>query len=216
MSSSYLCPPGPLWCLVYGHLLQGLWPKLDVFEEIRGSSDVHPRDVVFLPEYFKNKMGITQWGRESYHKLSHLQVFSMRRRWREKRIGPKPEKTFKGIKRNQSRLGRISLKEDIQMPDYRNCKNGRFENWGKIYEKPFFHSSGLFDPNCTWVSVPTEMVGYASLSVAFKPLLIKELTLNDFTAISKQDMIIPMMQQPEWALNLWEWEKYSAGLLKQV
>ena len=116
-------------------------------ENIRNAGE-ETKDIIFLPEYFKNNGYYTMGKGKIFHGFAPEGVFD-EAAGREKGFGPKPEKRFKWDKKGTSTDWGAFPETDAEMPDYRTAK-WAVEKLQADYDKPFFLTAGFVRPHVPW------------------------------------------------------------------
>lgn len=180
-------------------------------DEIRTASNA-TKDIIFLPEYFKNNGYHTMGKGKIFHEFAPDGVFD-EAGGREKGFGPKPEKRFKWDKKGTSTDWGAFPENDDEMPDYRTAK-WAVDKLDKDYEKPFFLAVGFVRPHVPWY-VPQKWFDMHPIDGVQTPPYKKD-DLNDLPAISLQIHDMPMMPTTDWAIASGEWKNIVQSYLACV
>lgn len=170
-------------------------------ENIRNAGEV-TKDIVFLPEYFKNNGYYTMGKGKIFHGFAPEGVFD-EAAGREKGYGPKPEKRFKWDKKGTSTDWGAFPETDAEMPDYRTAK-WAVEKLQADYDKPFFLTAGFVRPHVPWY-VPQKWFDMHPIDGVETPPYKKDDFL-DLPAISQAVHEMPMMPTRDWAIETGQWK----------
>lgn len=180
-------------------------------EDIRKVGDV-TKDIIFLPEYFKNYGYYTMGKGKIFHDFAPEGVFD-EAAGREKGFGPKPEKRFKWDKKGTSTDWGAFPETDAEMPDYRTAK-WAVEKLNADYKKPFFLVAGFVRPHVPWY-VPQKWFDMHPINaVETPPYKIDD--FDDLPAISKAVHEMPMMPTRDWAIKTGQWKDIVQSYLACV
>lgn len=179
------------------------------------------KDIVFLPEYFRNNgyhiMGIGKL----FHTHAPKGVFD-ESGGRVKGFGPVPEKRFvwdgHGTA-DQEKYGGTSTdwgafpEADSLMPDH-GLANWTIERLNRKHDKPFFLATGFLRPHVPWY-VPQKWFDLYPLNQIQTPPY-KADDLNDIPSVGLQINDLPMMPSTQWAIESGEWTKIVQAYLASV
>ena len=189
-------------------------------DKIRSENPV-TKDIVFLPEYFRNNGYYTMGIGKLFHEFAPKGVFD-EEGGRVHGFGPLPEKRFVwdgyGTS-NKKHYGRTSTdwgafpKSDTLMPDHQSA-NWVIERLSKNYEKPFFMGLGFLRPHVP-LYVPQKWFDMHPLEGIVVPPY-KSDDLNDIPKIGLLINDLPMMPSTEWAIKSGEWKKIIQAYLACV
>lgn len=180
-------------------------------DKIRGASEA-TRNVVFLPEYFKNHGYHTMGKGKIFHGHAPEGVFTDSD-GREKGFGPKPEKRFKWDKKGTSTDWGAFPETDAEMPDYRTAK-WAIEKLQGDYDKPFFLAAGFVRPHVPWY-VPQKWFDMHPVDDVETPPYKMDDFL-DLPDISKDVHEMPMMPSTEWTIESGQWKDIVQSYLACV
>ena len=183
---------------------------------IRNDNEV-TKDIVFLPEYFKNHGYHTMGIGKLFHTHAPKGVFD-ESGGREKGFGPLPKERFvwDGYGTKDEKYGRTSTdwgafpKTDSLMPDYKTTQ-WAIERLGKTYEKPFFMGVGYLRPHVP-LYVPQKWFDMHPIESIVTPPY-KADDLSDIPDIGLKINDLPMMPSTEWAIESGEWKKIIQAYL---
>lgn len=188
----------------------GIYGQIDD-EKIRGSSD-ETRDIVFLPEFFKNHGYHTMGKGKIFHNHAPEGVFD-ESAGREGGFGPKPEKRLKWFNEGTSTDWGAFPETDAEMPDYRTAK-WAVEKLGEDYEKPFFLVAGFVRPHVP-LYVPEKWFDMHPVDgVETPPYKVDDLL--DLPDISKAVHEMPQMPTTDWAIETGQWKDIVQAYLACV
>ena len=186
--------------------------------EIRRKENPATKDIIFLPEYFKNNGYHTMGIGKLFHDHAPDSTFN-ESGGREKGFGPYPKNRFvwdgfgKGIKgvhgRTSTDWGAFPDK-DSQMPDHQSV-NWVAERLQRDYDKPFFMGLGFLRVHVP-LYVPEKWFDLYPLDKIQTPPY-KSDDLNDVPNIGIQINDLPMMPSTEWAIESGEWKKIVQAYL---
>jgi len=180
-------------------------------ENIRKVGDV-TKDIIFLPEYFKNNGYYTMGKGKIFHQYAPAGIFD-EAVGREKGFGPKPEKRFKWDKKGTSTDWGAFPETDAEMPDYRTAK-WAVEKLNANYQKPFFLVAGFVRPHVPWY-VPQKWFNMHPREGVETPQYEID-DFNDLPAISKAVHEMPMMPTRDWAIKTGQWKDIVQSYLACV
>ena len=187
------------------------------------SENPETKDVIFLPEYFKNNGYHTMGIGKLFHEYAPDGMFD-EEGGRVSGFGPLPEKRFvwDGFgtsKEREGKYGRTSTdwgafpESDTLMPDHQSA-NWVIERLHKNYEKPFFMGLGFLRPHVP-LYVPQKWFDMHPLEgIEVAPYLSDD--LNDIPNVGLQINDLPMMPSTEWAIESGEWKKIIQAYLACV
>jgi arylsulfatase A-like enzyme len=179
------------------------------------------KDIIFLPEFFKNNGYFTMGIGKLFHTHAPKDVFD-ESGGREPGFGPLPEKRFvwDGYGTSDRKIyGRTSTdwgafpEADSLMPDYR-AATWAIERLNKDYNQPFFLGVGFQRPHVP-LYVPQKWFDLHPLET-IQTTPYKADDLNDVPPIALQINDLPMMPSTDWAIENGEWEKIIQAYLACV
>ncbi|MFP4365826.1 MAG: sulfatase [Bacteroidales bacterium] len=187
----------------------GIYGMIDD-DEIKNANEA-TKDIIFLPEYFKNHGYHTMGIGKLFHHHAPRGLFD-ESGGRHPGFGPVPDERFvwDGIgTSDRSKYGRTSTdwgaypEADSLMPDYESA-SWVIERLQRDYDKPFFLSVGFLRPHVPWY-VPQkwfDMHPVKDLKM-MTPYLAND--LDDVPDIAMQINDLPMMPSNGWAIENNEW-----------
>jgi arylsulfatase A-like enzyme len=189
-------------------------------EKIR-SENPTTKDIVFLPEYFKNNGYYTMGIGKLFHDHAPNGLFD-ESGGRVNGFGPLPEKRFvwDGFgTADKTKYGRTSTdwgafpENDSLMPDHKSV-DWIIERLNKNYEKPFFMGLGFLRPHVP-LYVPQKWFDMHPLEgIEVAPYQPDD--LDDIPQIGLDINDLPMMPSTEWAIKSGEWKKIIQAYLACV
>ncbi|HZH73232.1 MAG TPA: sulfatase [Mariniphaga sp.] len=192
----------------------GIYMMIDD-DKIRDDNPV-TRDVLFLPEYFKQNGYHTMGIGKLFHTHAPEGVFD-ESGGRVPGFGPTPSERFVWNGRiNKEGYGNTSTdwgafpEADSLMPDYLSAQ-WAIDKLETDYEQPFFLGVGFLRPHVPWY-VPQKWFDLHPLETIETPPYFKD-DLNDLPAIVKEIDDMPMMPTTEWAIESGEWPKIVQAYL---
>lgn len=198
----------------------GIYGMIDD-NKIRREDNLVTKEIVFLPEYFRNNGYHTMGIGKLFHTHSPKGVFD-ESGGREKGFGPLPEKRFvwDGFgTSDRKHYGRTSTdwgafpEQDSLMPDHRSV-NWIIERLNRNYDKPFFLCLGFLRPHVP-LYVPQKWFDMHPLE-GIEVAPYKSDDLDDVPPVALQINDLPMMPSTEWAKESGEWEKIIQAYLACV
>lgn len=190
-------------------------------DKIRNTENPATKEIVFLPEYFKNNGYYTMGIGKLFHDYAPKGVFDDEGD-REKGFGPYPESRFvwDGFGTgDKNKYGRTSTdwgafpERDDQMPDHQST-NWTIDRLNKDYDKPFFMGLGFLRPHVP-LYVPQKWFDMHPLeSIQVAPYLSDD--LKDVPQVGLDINDLPMMPSTEWAIKSGEWKKIIQAYLACV
>ncbi len=197
----------------------GIYGMIDD-DKIR-SENTATKDIVFLPEYFRNHGYHTMGIGKLFHSHAPKGVFD-ESGGRVKGFGPLPEQRFVwdgyGTS-DRKNYGRTSTdwgaypEVDSLMPDHQSV-DWVIERLKRKYSKPFFMGLGFLRPHVPWY-VPQrwfDMHPIDGIQVApYKPE-----DLEDVPPVALQINDLPMMPTTAWAIESGEWKNIIQAYLACV
>lgn len=197
----------------------GIYGMIDD-NEIRDDNEA-TKDIVYLPEYFRNQGYYTMGIGKLFHKHAPDGAFD-ESGGREKGFGPLPDERFVwdgyGTS-DRERYGRTSTdwgafpEADSLMPDYRSA-NWAIERLKRSFDKPFFLAVGFLRPHVP-LYVPQKWFD-------LHPVEDLEMTpynpedLDDVPPVAHLINDLPMMPSTEWAIENGEWKNIIQAYLACV
>jgi len=189
-------------------------------DEVR-SENPATKDIVFLPEYFKNNGYHTMGIGKLFHTHAPEGVFD-ESGGREKGFGPLPEKRFvwDGYGTSDRKIyGRTSTdwgafpEADSLMPDHQSV-DWVIERLSRKYDKPFFLGLGFLRPHVP-LYVPQKWFDMHPID-GIQVAPYKSDDLNDVPSVALQINDLPMMPSTEWAIESGEWKNIIQAYLACV
>jgi arylsulfatase A-like enzyme len=176
------------------------------------------KDIVFLPEYFRNHGYYTMGIGKLFHSHAPEGVFD-ESGGRVKGFGPLPEERFvwDGFgTSDREHYGRTSTDwgaypaADSLMPDHQSV-DWVMERLNRTYDKPFFMGLGFLRPHVP-LYVPQKWFDMHPLEgVEVAPYQSDD--LDDVPPVALQINDLPMMPSTEWAIESGEWKNIIQGYL---
>ena len=189
-------------------------------EKIR-SENPSTKDIVFLPEYFRNNGYHTMGIGKLFHDHAPDGAFN-ESGGRVNGFGPLPEKRFvwDGLGKADKKIyGRTSTdwgafpETDSLMPDHQSS-DWAIERLNRRYNEPFFLAVGYLRPHVP-LYVPQKWFDLHPLeSIEVAPY--KSDDLNDVPSVALKINDLPMMPSTEWAIESGEWKKIIQAYLACV
>lgn len=190
-------------------------------DQIRRIDKPETKDIVFMPEYFRNNGYHTMGIGKLFHEHAPKGVFD-ESGGRVNGFGPFPEKRFIWDGRGGSdpkRYGKTSTdwgafpENDSLMPDHASA-TWAIERLNKKYDKPFFLAIGFLRPHVP-LYVPQKWFDLHPLEgIHVAPYLSED--LNDIPEVGLQLNDLPMMPSTKWAIENDEWKKIIQAYLACV
>ncbi|WP_417444154.1 sulfatase [Joostella sp.] len=186
--------------------------------KIRREENLATKDIVFLPEYFKDNGYHTMGIGKLFHHHAPDSVFD-ESGGRRKGFGPYPDKRFvwdgfgKGVKgihgRTNTDWGAFP-EQDSLMPDHQSV-NWVIERLTKNYQQPFFLALGFQRPHVP-LYVPQKWFDlYPIESIQTPPYYADD--LEDIPPVGLKINDLPMMPSTEWAIKTGEWKNIVQAYL---
>lgn len=179
------------------------------------------KDIVFLPEYFKNNGYHTMGIGKLFHVHAPKGMFD-ETGGRVKGFGPHPKERFvwDGVgTSDRKRYGRTNTdwgafpEVDTLMPDHQSA-DWVIERFNKKYDKPFFMGLGFLRPHVP-LYVPQKWFDMHPIDeIEVAPYKAND--LDDVPPIALQINDLPMMPSTEWAIENGEWKKIIQAYLACV
>jgi arylsulfatase A-like enzyme len=178
-------------------------------EKIRDDNEV-TKDIIYLPEYFKNNGYYTMGIGKLFHSHAPKGVFD-ESGGRYKGFGPLPEERFvwDGYGTSErGKYGRTSTdwgafpEADSLMPDHHSA-NWTIERLKRNYDKPFFLAVGMLRPHVP-LYVPQKWFDMHPLE-GLKMTPYKTDDLEDVPPVAHLINDLPMMPQTDWAIETGNW-----------
>jgi arylsulfatase A-like enzyme len=190
-------------------------------DKIRRDDNPVTKEIIFLPEYFRNNGYHTMGIGKLFHTHSPEGVFD-ESGGREKGFGPLPEKRFvwdgfgtsdrKNYGRTSTAWGAFP-EQDSLMPDHRSV-NWVIDRLNRDYDKPFFLGVGFLRPHVP-LYVPQKWFDMHPLE-GIEVAPYKSDDLDDVPPVALQINDLPMMPSTEWAKESGEWKKIIQAYLACV
>lgn len=189
-------------------------------DKVRSENPV-TKDIVFLPEYFRNNGYHTMGIGKLFHTHSPEGVFD-ESGGRVKGFGPLPEKRFvwDGFgTSDRKNYGRTSTdwgaypEADSLMPDHQSV-DWVVERLNKNYDKPFFMGLGFLRPHVP-LYVPQKWFDMHPIE-GIEVAPYKSDDLDDVPPVALQINDLPMMPSTEWAKESGEWKNIIQAYLACV
>ncbi|MEN8117155.1 MAG: sulfatase [Bacteroidota bacterium] len=182
------------------------------------SDNNETKNILFLPEYFRNYGYRTMGIGKLFHKHAPDGVFN-ESGGRSKGFGPKPAERFVwdgyGTS-DRSKYGQTGTdwgafpEADSMMPDHTSA-NWTIERLNRNYDQPFFLAVGFLRPHVP-LYVPQKWFDLHPVdSILLPPYKTDD--LNDVPAIAHLINDLPMMPSTEWAIKNNEWENIIQAYL---
>ena len=189
-------------------------------DEIRSENPV-TKNIVFLPEYFRNNGYYTMGIGKLFHNHAPVGAFD-ESGGRVKGFGPLPEKRFvwdgfgtsdrKHYGRTNTDWGAFP-EADSLMPDHQSA-SWVIERLNRKYDKPFFMGLGFLRPHVP-LYVPQKWFDMHPLD-EIEVAAYKSDDLDDVPPIALQINDLPMMPSTEWAIESGEWKNIIQAYLACV
>jgi len=176
------------------------------------------KDIVMLPEYFRNNGYHTMGIGKLFHNHAPDGVFD-ETGGREKGFGPYPEERFEWDgygSSDRKKYGRTSTdwgafpEADSLMPDHQSVAWAK-KRLEKKYDKPFFMGIGFLRVHVP-LYVPQRWFDIHPLD-SIKTMPYRADDLNDVPPIALQINDLPMMPSTDWAIESGEWPKIIQAYL---
>jgi arylsulfatase A-like enzyme len=186
----------------------GIYGMIDD-DEIKSDNEA-TKDILFLPEYFKNQGYHTMGIGKLFHSHAPEGLFD-ESGGRYKGFGPLPKERFvwDGVgTSDRERYGRTSTdwgafpESDTLMPDHQSA-DWVIERLNRDYEKPFFLSVGFLRPHVP-LYVPQKWFDLHPVDDLVLPPY-KADDLDDVPPVALQINDLPMMPSTDWAIESGEW-----------
>lgn len=188
--------------------------------EIR-SENPATKDIVFLPEYFKNNGYHTMGIGKLFHVHAPKGMFD-ETGGRVKGFGPHPKERFvwDGVgTSDRKKYGKTNTdwgaypEADTLMPDHQSA-DWVIERFNKKYDKPFFMGLGFLRPHVP-LYVPQKWFDMHPIDeIEVAPYQAND--LDDVPPVALQINDLPMMPSTEWAIKNGEWKKIIQAYLACV
>ncbi len=189
--------------------------------EVRRDDNPATKDIIFLPEYFRNNGYHTMGIGKLFHNHAPDGVFD-ESGGRVKGFGPFPEKRFVWDGRgssNPKQYGKTNTdwgafpEVDTLMPDHQSA-DWIIERLGRNYEQPFFMGLGFLRPHVP-LYVPQKWFDMHPLeNIELAPYKTDD--LNDVPPVAFKINDLPMMPSTEWAIESGEWKNIIQAYLACV
>ena len=179
------------------------------------------KDIVFLPEYFRNNGYHTMGIGKLFHSHAPEGAFD-ESGGRAKGFGPLPENRFvwDGFgTSDRKHYGRTSTdwgafpEADSLMPDHQSA-DWVIERLNKKYDKPFFMGLGFLRPHVP-LYVPQKWFDMHPIE-GIEVAPYKSDDLDDVPSVALQINDLPMMPSTEWAIESGEWKNIIQAYLACV
>ncbi|WP_045031116.1 sulfatase [Draconibacterium sediminis] len=190
-------------------------------DKIRRNDNEATKDIVFLPEYFRNQGYHTMGIGKLFHEHAPEGTFD-ESGGRVKGFGPLPEKRFvwDGFgTSDRKHFGRTSTdwgafpEADSLMPDHQSS-DWAIERLNRKYDQPFFLGVGYLRPHVP-LYVPQKWFDMHPLeSIEVAPYRSDD--LDDVSPVALKINDLPMMPSTEWAIESGEWKKIIQAYLACV
>jgi len=189
-------------------------------DSIRRPDNLATKDIVFLPEYFRNNGYHTMGIGKLFHHHAPKGVFD-ESGGRAKGFGPVPAKRFvwDGIgtsKNRKEHFGRTSTdwgafpSADSLMPDDHSA-DWAIERLNRNYDKPFLLSVGFLRPHVP-LYVPQKWFDMHPLD-GIQVAPYKSDDLDDIPSVGLKINDLPMMPSTEWAIKTGQWKNIIQAYL---
>ena len=185
------------------------------------SENLATKDIIFLPEYFKNNGYHTMGIGKLFHQHSPKNLLD-ESGGRVKGFGPLPKERFVwdgyGVS-DRENYGRTSTdwgaypEVDSLMPDHQSA-DWVINRLSRRYDKPFFMGLGFLRPHVP-LYVPQKWFDMHPLE-GIKVAPYKSDDLDDLPPIALDINDLPMMPSTEWAIENKEWKRIIQGYLASV
>ena len=181
-------------------------------EKIRNEQNASTKDIIFLPEYFKQHGYHTMGIGKLFHIHAPTGVFD-ESGGRVKGFGPYPKKRFvwdgygNGVRGTHGRTSTdwgAFPENDTLMPDHQSV-DWVVERLQRTYDKPFFMGLGFLRVHVP-LYVPQKWFDMHPIESIQTPPYLKE-DLDDIPPIGLKINDLPMMPSTEWAKSSGEWKK---------
>lgn len=188
--------------------------------KIRSDNEV-TKDIVFLPEYFRNNGYYTMGIGKLFHTHAPDSLFD-ESGGRYKGFGPKPEERFvwDGFgTSDRDKYGRTSTDwgaypgTDSLMPDHHSA-DWAIERLKRNYDEPFFLGVGFLRPHVP-LYAPQKWFDLYDVDKLILPPYKKD-DLDDVPPIALQINDLPMMPTTKWAIESGEWRNIIHAYLACV
>ncbi len=169
------------------------------------------RQIIFLPEYFKQNGYHTMGVGKIFHEHAPAGVFD-ESGGREKGFGPLPpgkQKFHWNREGTQTDWGAFPA-ADEEMPDYRSAQ-WTIERLNRSYSQPFFLAVGFVRPHVPWYVPQKWFDQIPSGSLVTPPYRSND--RNDLPPIALQIDNLPMMPTTEWAIENHQWKNMVQSYL---
>ena len=180
------------------------------------------KDIVFLPEYFRNHGYFTMGIGKLFHTHAPDGMFD-ESGGRYRGFGPLPEERFVwdgyGTS-DRDRYGRTSTdwgaypEANTEMPDHQSV-DWAIERLGRNHEKPFFLAVGFLRPHVP-LYVPQEWFDLHPVESLEEMTPYKEDDLDDLPPVAHLINDLPMMPTTQWAIENNEWANIIQAYLACV
>lgn len=193
--------------------------------EIRRDDKPTTKDILFLPEYFREHGYHTMGIGKLFHSHAPEGVFD-ESGGRYKGFGPMPEKRFvwdgfglEGKGKKIEGYGRTNTdwgafpEADSLMPDYASA-NWAIERLNRKQDKPFFLAVGFLRPHVP-LYVPQKWFDMHPID-GIQVAPYKSDDLDDVPSVALKINDLPMMPSTEWAIETGEWKNIIQAYLACV
>lgn len=194
----------------------GIYGMIDD-DKIRENNEA-TRDIVFLPEYFRQQGYHTMGIGKLFHQHAAPGVLD-ESGGRVKGFGPSPEKRFKWDGKGPEGYGTTSTdwgaypEADSLMPDHQSV-NWAIERLERVYDEPFFLGVGLLRPHVPFYVPETWFSRYDPGQLQMPPYKADD--LDDIPRVGLQINDLKMMPSTEWAIESGEWANIVQAYLACV
>jgi iduronate 2-sulfatase len=198
----------------------GIYGMIDD-DKIRREDNEATKEILFLPEYFRNHGYHTMGIGKLFHEHAPEGVFD-ESGGRIKGFGPVPEKRFvwDGFgTSDRKHYGKTSTdwgafpEADSLMPDHQSS-DWAIERLNRKYDKPFFLGVGFLRPHVP-LYVPQKWFDLHPIdSIEVAPYKADD--LDDVPSVALKINDLPMMPSTEWAIESGEWKKIIQAYLACV
>ena len=198
----------------------GIYGMIDD-NEIKNANEA-TRDIIFLPEYFKNHGYHTMGIGKIFHHHAPDGLFD-ESGGRYPGFGPVPDERFVWdgyASANRNKYGRTSTdwgaypEADSLMPDHQSA-DWAIERLNKEFNQPFFLGVGFLRPHVPWY-VPQKWFDMHPKKELEAMTPYNEDDLDDVPEIALQINDLPMMPSTEWAIENNEWANIIQAYLACV
>lgn len=198
----------------------GIYGMIDD-NEIKNANEA-TKDIVFLPQYFKNQGYHTMGIGKLFHHHAPDGLFD-ESGGRYPGFGPVPDERFvwDGYgNADRSKYGRTSTdwgaypEADSLMPDFLSA-NWAIERLHREHDKPFFLGVGFLRPHVPWY-VPQKWFDMHPLEDLEAMTPYHENDLEDVPEIALKINDLPMMPSTEWAIENKQWDNIIQAYLACV